>query len=43
MSRKYIKEKKIKACEDFLNGRKYRKQIALELNIGKRGAEKISE
>ena len=34
MSRKYTKEMKIRACEDFLNGRKSRKQIALELNMG---------
>ena len=40
MSRKYTKEMKIQACEDFFNGRKYRKQIALELNMGKRGAKK---
>lgn len=40
MSRKYTKEMKIWACEDFLNGRKPRKQIALELNMGKRVAEK---
>lgn len=43
MSRKYTKEMKIRACEDFLNRRKSRKQIALELNMGKRGAEKIRE
>ena len=43
MSRKYTKEMKIRACEDFLNGRKSRKQIALELNMGKREAKKIRE
>lgn len=40
MSRNFTKEMKIRACEDFLNGRKLRKQIALELNMVKRGAEK---
>lgn len=43
MSIKYTKEIKIKACKDFLSGKKSRRQIALELNMSKRGSEKIRE
>ena len=37
MAIKYTKEIKIKACEEFLSGKKSRKQIALELNMRKKG------
>lgn len=43
MAIKYTKGIKIKACEEFLSGKKSRKQIALELNMGKKGSEKIRE
>ncbi len=43
MAKKYTKEMKIQACKDFLSGKKSRKQIASELNMGKRGAEKVRE
>lgn len=43
MVKKYTKEMKIKACKDFLEGKKSRKQIALELHMGKKGDERIRE
>lgn len=43
MARKYTKEMKIQACKDYLEGRKSRKQIALELNMGRKGDERVRE
>ena len=34
---KYTLEQKVKACEDYLQGRKSAIQIARELNMGKQG------
>lgn len=43
MSRKlkYTQEQKLKACQDYISGEKSAKQIALELNMEKRGADKV--
>ncbi len=38
---KYAKEQKVKACEDYLNGRKSAEQIRLELNMEKYGARLV--
>ena len=38
---KYTKEQKVKACEDYLNGRKSAEQIRLELNMEKYGARLV--
>lgn len=35
---KYSKQQKVQACEDYLNGTKSARQIAKELNMGKRGS-----
>ena len=38
---KYTQEQKLKACQDYLSGIKSATQIARELNMGKRGADKV--
>ena len=38
---KYTKEQKVKACEDYLNGRKSAEQIRLELNMEKYGTRLV--
>lgn len=38
---KYTKEQKVKACEDYLTGKKSAIQIAQELNMGKSGKSKV--
>jgi transposase-like protein len=45
MSRKssYTVEEKIKACADYLSGLKSASQIAIELNMGKRGRDVVSD
>ena len=40
---KYSLEQKLKACEDYLSGRKSAVQIARELNMGKRGRNRVME
>ena len=40
MERKYAKEMKIQACKEFLEGKKLKKQIALELDMGKKEMKK---
>ena len=36
---KYTKEQKVQACEDYLNGKKTTRQIAVELNMSKNGSD----
>ena len=38
---KYSAEQKLKACEDYLSGKKSAKQISMELGMGNSGAHKI--
>ena len=40
---KYTKEQKVKACKDYLSGRKSASKIAIELNMGKRGRDLVRE
>lgn len=40
---KYTKEQKVQACEDYLNGTKSAKQIAIELNMSKSGHNMVME
>ena len=40
---KYSPEQKVKACEDYLSGRKSAIQIARELNMGKNGNDTVFE
>lgn len=41
MAKKYTKEIKIQACKDFLEEKKSRKQIALELHMGKKEMKEL--
>ena len=38
---KYTKQQKVQACEDYLSGRKTAIQISVELNMGKRGDDRV--
>lgn len=38
---KYTVEQKVKACEEFLSGKKSATQIAIELELGKSGGDKV--
>jgi len=40
---KYSYEQKVQACEEYLNGKKSASQIAMDLNMGKRGNDLIRE
>ena len=40
---KYSAEQKVQACEDYLSGKKTAKQIARELEMGKRGSDRVYE
>jgi len=40
---KYLPEQKIRACEDYLSGRKSIKEIARQFNMGKRGDCRVYE